>query len=363
MEIDNSFPQSYEAACADLVDLGPVVVNLLRELLRANSIRVHSVNHRVKRQADVRRKLAEKGTTYETLADVHDLLGVRIITFFPDEVDVVSDLVERQFAVDRDNSVDKRALLDPDRFGYLSRHYVACMDDDRTRLAEHARFADQKFEIQIRSILQHAWAEIEHDLGYHSVEAVPNEIRRRFSRLAGLLEIADGEFQAIREDVKAYQGSISGEVEESPDLVPVNRDSMAALIRSSLLVRAIDQELADSIDAEIRPAPDEEASAGARAAVVQAVGLRTIGEVAASLERERDDLVRFYKAWTEGRSVPEFIPYGQSLFILGYLLAARSGSRDEVASYLVRASIGIGSGERLQIVTRALEAAEAIAGK
>ena len=116
MQVDQNFPEKYDEACEDLRDLGPVVVNLTRELLRANDIRVHSVNHRVKRKKDVRRKLLDKGDSYPTLADMHDLLGVRIITFFPDEVDIVSDLVEKQFDADFDNSVDKRALLDPDRF-------------------------------------------------------------------------------------------------------------------------------------------------------------------------------------------------------------------------------------------------------
>ena len=54
-----------------------------------------------------------------------DLLGIRIITYFRDGVDAVAKLIEREFSVDRDNSVDKRAVLEADRFGYLSLHYVA----------------------------------------------------------------------------------------------------------------------------------------------------------------------------------------------------------------------------------------------
>ncbi len=356
MEVDSGFPQAYDSACADLIDLGPVVVSLLKELLRASTIRVHSVDHRVKKQADLRRKLSEKGTSYESLSDVHDLLGVRIITFFPDEVDLVADLVEKQFEIDPENSVDKRALLDPDRFGYLSRHYVVCLDEYRTQLAEHARFADRKFEIQIRSILQHAWAEIEHDLGYHTKESVPREIRRRFSRLAGLLEIADSEFEAIRENLQDYRGSVSKVVERSPDLVPVNRDSMAALIQSSDLVRVIDEELADVVEVPLRPPPDEESIASARVAVALALDLRTIGAVTTALEKERDALVQFYRAWIEGGRPPEFVTYGLSIFLLGYLFAGRTGSIEEVGEYLNAANIGFGDGERAQIVTRVLDA-------
>lgn len=83
--------------------------------------------------------------------------------------------------------------MEPDRFGYCSVHYVVEMSQKRLNLYEHQAYEGLKCEIQIRSVLQHAWAEIEHDLGYKSEIAIPKRIRRNFSRLAGLLEIADKE--------------------------------------------------------------------------------------------------------------------------------------------------------------------------
>jgi putative GTP pyrophosphokinase len=68
----------------------------------------------------------------------------------------------------------------------------------RARLAEYIRFSGTIVELQVRAILQHAWAEIEHDIQYKSSTAYPEEIRRRFMALAGMLEIADREFQAIQ---------------------------------------------------------------------------------------------------------------------------------------------------------------------
>jgi hypothetical protein len=61
-----------------------------------------------------------------------------------------------------------------------------------------------KFEIQMRSSLQHTWAEIEHDLGYKSMYEVPREVRREFSRIAGLLELADESFVRIRSKIADY---------------------------------------------------------------------------------------------------------------------------------------------------------------
>ena len=86
------------------------------------------------------------------------------------------------------------------------------MSQERLNLREYHAFEGLKCEIQIRSVLQHAWAEIEHDLGYKSEIAIPKGIRRNFSRLAGLLEIADKEFQEIRSFLQSYQNEATEKV-------------------------------------------------------------------------------------------------------------------------------------------------------
>lgn len=137
---------------------------------------------------------------------------MRVITYYAEDVDKVAEIVEREFVVDRENSIDKRNALEPDRFGYCSVHYVVEMSQERLKLREYQAFDELKCEIQIRSVLQHAWAEIEHDLGYKSENAIPKGIRRNFSRLAGLLEIADKEFQEIRSFLQSYQNEATEKV-------------------------------------------------------------------------------------------------------------------------------------------------------
>jgi hypothetical protein len=56
------------------------------------------------------------------------------------------------------------------------------------------------FEIQVRSILEHSWAEIEHEIVYKSGINFPDETKRRFARLAGALEILESEFGALRSE-------------------------------------------------------------------------------------------------------------------------------------------------------------------
>lgn len=105
--------------------------------------------------------------------------------------------MEREFNVLEYN--DKSDELEADeRFGYRSVHYLAKLRDSRAQLLEYKRFAGLVVEIQARTILQHAWAEIEHDVQYKARTALPAEVRRRFMSLAGMLEVADREFEAIQ---------------------------------------------------------------------------------------------------------------------------------------------------------------------
>src|SRR5262249_23133168 len=130
---------------------------------------------------------------------ITDLAGVRIITFFPRTIGQVDETLRHEFTIlERIDKTD--LLIREEKLGYQSLHYVVALQPNRLSLPEYSRYAGLRAEIQVRTILQHAWAEIEHDIQYKSVEVIPTPIRRRFMTLAGLLEIADREFQAIQNE-------------------------------------------------------------------------------------------------------------------------------------------------------------------
>ena len=158
------------------------------------------------------------------MSDITDLAGIRVITFFPSTVKRVCDLIQEEFdVVER---VDHTAsAMQEERLGYQSIHYVVKLAGNRRRLAEYRRFDGLAAEIQVRTVLQHAWAEIEHDIRYKSKSTIPQVISRRFMTLAGLLEIADREFEAIQEADDSLRATARvlidegrlGEVEVTPD--------------------------------------------------------------------------------------------------------------------------------------------------
>ena len=164
-------------------------------LLNREQISFHSITSRTKSIESLSKKIT-------------DLSGIRVITYYTDTVDQISKLIENEFIIDRDNSIDKRKSLDPKRFGYRSLHYVVQIDPKYVKAQEYLKYHNLKLEIQISSILQYTWAEIEHDLGYKSQEEIPYDIKRSFSRLAGLLELADEEFLRIKNEIFAYQNHL-----------------------------------------------------------------------------------------------------------------------------------------------------------
>jgi putative GTP pyrophosphokinase len=233
MTLREGLLSDYDREKGVYADLAATVASLLEGMLGGATVQLHSVTQRCKDRGSLSGKLSKSDKNYKQLSDITDLAAVRITTYFAEDVDRVAQLVEREFIIDRTNSVDKGSLLDPDRFGYKSLHYVASLSEDRTKLIEYSRFVGRKIEIQIRSILQHAWAEIEHDLGYKSAAGIPRDIRRRFSRVAGLLELADDEFSIIRKELDAYADTVSHNIQSSPEEVGIDKISLLAIVSSS----------------------------------------------------------------------------------------------------------------------------------
>ena len=193
--------EEYLSEKDSFVKLGDIVSSMLKKELDAADIDIMAVEHRVKEEQSLEGKLELKGEKYKTLSDITDILGARVICFFSDDVNKVATIVENLFDIDWSNSVNKRNQLTPEAFGYLSLHYICTLPVESDYPEE---LKNKKFEVQIRSTLQHTWAEISHDLGYKSEFGVPKKVTRELSRVAGLLEIADDQFISIRNDIQKY---------------------------------------------------------------------------------------------------------------------------------------------------------------
>jgi putative GTP pyrophosphokinase len=222
-------------------DLAAAVSRIIEECLRYRTLKVHSVNARAKdpnsfgRKASIPSDSDANAPKYrDPLREITDLAGVRIIAYFPAELVSVDGMLSEEFEV-IERSDKSEVLLEEDRFGYQSVHYLVRISERRCSFAEYERFRGAIAEVQVRTILQHAWAEIEHDIQYKSAAAIPVEIHRRFTALAGLLEIADREFQAIQDDDKSLRTSARSRVDVGQlEDVEVTPDALKAYLDKTI---------------------------------------------------------------------------------------------------------------------------------
>lgn len=185
-----------------------VVLEQIGKMISENGLYVNTVESRIKTEASLAGKLELKGKKYRTLGDITDMFGARIVAFYTDEVDKISALLEKIFIIDHENSVDKRKMLSLDQFGYMSIHYICSIPSALYSDPMFPEINGYRFEIQIRTALQHVWATMNHDTGYKSGVEVPLEYRRSLNRLAGLLELADEQFAGIRTEINNYRRKV-----------------------------------------------------------------------------------------------------------------------------------------------------------
>lgn len=204
----------------------------ITDLLTKNGIRVQAIVSRVKEETSLQNKINKHPQKYNYIEEVTDLCGLRIITYFEDDVDLIAALLRQTVNVDTVNSVDKRKVLPATQFGYSALHMVVSLTGRQLTQAKYSGFQNCKIEIQICTILQHAWAEIEHDLGYKPQQPVSYEVRRSFSRIAGLLEIADTEFKNLRDSLRPPRLPLP-----TPAFVPVLSKQIAQVILPATVVK------------------------------------------------------------------------------------------------------------------------------
>jgi len=265
--------QQYRELLPTLQPLAKKAYDMLRHALREQGIYVTALEFRVKTEKSLAGKIELKGAKYKTIEDVTDLVGLRVITFYTDEVDKVAAIVKRVFDVDWLESVDKRKLLALDAFGYTSLHYIC-------RLKE----GGPRFEIQMRTALQHVWSTIEHDTGYKGEVKLPREYTRQFTRLAGLLELADYEFSRLRTILTDYRRQVhkmvkDGQLEE----VPLSSGTFRRYLEMHPFDR-LNRRIAAVNQAEIYPVSEM-----SYLPVLESLGMETIGDVQKLIDNYSDD--------------------------------------------------------------------------
>lgn len=203
MEAQSDPVTSFGQLRPDLATAAQKVEDLITAWLDTEGINYLSVSARAKTvksfSAKAKRCRSDGSRKYtDPLNQITDLIGARVITYIPESVNRVCEIIKTEFSVveelDKGAEVRERGL-----FGYASKHFLVRLNHQRCGLPEYRVVGNRIFEIQVRTAVQHAWAEFEHDVRY-KVDIPLDwkaEFDRRFLLAAALIEMADNEFAEI----------------------------------------------------------------------------------------------------------------------------------------------------------------------
>jgi ppGpp synthetase/RelA/SpoT-type nucleotidyltranferase len=199
---DQNLPRLQEA-CASFVAL------LTALLSPSGQVDVAKVEGRVKDKEESVRKftrkyrpaLEEANEPYEIAPYITDLIGVRVVCLYEDELEKVAHLVRSHFDVM--DVTDKVAAVENTEasFGYKGLHLDLRLNAAQRALPEHAAYAAHAFELQVRTIIQDSWSVLDHKIKYK--KSIPGQLKRRINVLSALFELADREFRQIRDATAA----------------------------------------------------------------------------------------------------------------------------------------------------------------
>lgn len=210
---------------ADYEKLGAEVAYILNRELTKKSIEFSNIVSRAKTLNSFLEKIQRKSYR-DPLVEITDLAGVRIVCLYNDDLLKVEESIAEHFEIIE--KIDKLTNKRNDQFGYGAIHFVVRLGKN----SSGARYDDLKnlvCEIQTRTVLQDAWAIIDHHLVYKKESNIPSILRSRLNLLAENFRNADEEFKNIRAEREDYLAGIKKSENSAQEFLDneLNLDSFA----------------------------------------------------------------------------------------------------------------------------------------
>jgi putative GTP pyrophosphokinase len=201
----NAFNNFYESKRKHLNNAKNAYIRIISSLISQSDIgEVTKIEGRVKDKEECIKKFHRKYQSkletdeqpYEIEDYISDLIGIRIVCLYEDQIPVLSEVLQRHFKIldvtDKISSVESTE----DSFGYKGLHMDLALNDEMSSLPKYMQYVDRSFEVQIRSLIQDAWSVLDHKIKYK--KSIPVDLKRRINVLSALFELADREFKEIR---------------------------------------------------------------------------------------------------------------------------------------------------------------------
>lgn len=250
-ELEKSeFRKAYDDQRMLLEDAKDAFMALVRSLLLdAGTVEVSKIEGRIKDREECIQKFSRKylpaletsGTPYTIKEHISDLIGVRVVCLYEDQIRDLPAMLTGHFDVI--GTTDKIASMENTEasFGYKGLHLDLRLAPSRSAMPEYRRYAALPFELQLRTIIQDSWSVLDHKIKYK--KSIPNSLKRRINTLAALFELADREFRTIREatdeeirrahqEAEGSEDGSDGLVEDGAQAPPVEAGDEIAAVAS-----------------------------------------------------------------------------------------------------------------------------------
>jgi ppGpp synthetase/RelA/SpoT-type nucleotidyltranferase len=241
MGLVDEFMSRYEREMDFYDQAGRLCRQQCQEALEHNGIRA-IVTSRAKGLARLREKIEQRKQTREckTVDDIYqhivDLAGVRIALYFPGDRDEVGKIIESSFDIERvkqfpeartsSESIPRRKFS-----GYCATHYIVGLRPGG--LAEtQQRYRQVRIEIQVASLLMHAWSEVDHDLAYKPVTGqLSIDEYAALDQLNGIVLAGEASLEALQRALKTRVSSSPGRFRNHYELASFLYDATRPLIK------------------------------------------------------------------------------------------------------------------------------------
>ncbi|MGL4392661.1 MAG: GTP pyrophosphokinase [Fusobacteriaceae bacterium] len=182
----------YEKLISAYDDMGLDIIEILNRELKEQNIPYMQINKRIKSYNSLNEKLEKK----LSIKNINDICGVRIICFYSSDISSIEKIIRENFEITE--QINKEEELGTEKFGYRSNHYIIKFNKEWLSLGYYKKYKNKNVEIQVRTILMHAWADISHKLSYKK-DQISSEFTRKLNQLSALFEIADERFVNLKD--------------------------------------------------------------------------------------------------------------------------------------------------------------------
>ncbi len=296
---------------------GGKMSELLEKALKKTTLKFLPISERIKERKSLEKKIQDK--KYKALSDLTDIYGIRVIVFQNSDVDKVEKIIKNIFNFDTVNSVDKR-IKESNDFGYNSMHSIVSLNvNDRLNL-----FSDVKIEIQVRTVLQHAWAEFSHELGYKNKDSVPSEFLSDINRISALLEVGDNEFERLRNERSRYKRRINKELLEG-GVIEINQSSLKVFLDNNEYLKEVTNILRKDFNIRL---VESNSNYGEIIARLKILNINDVNSLNRFLKEHHNHFINFVKVFFQLRFQNEKIgalASNSPLFYLCHFIASTKG--------------------------------------